>query len=302
MSLQEFPKQSKQKPPIQKNKFPMFVLKEFLRSLSRSAIMGIVNATGDSFSENEASSPASAVSRGCALAAAGADILDIGGESTRPGAENISVQEEIDRVIPVLDTLKQELPEMIFSIDTRNAETAGIALEHGAHIINDVSMLRTSGDLAKQVARGQGSLIISHSRADSVLMQHAEYCSYPDGVAATVAAELASARAEAISDGLSDGQIILDPGIGFSKTAEQCWELLRDLEMLGKLTELMLGLSRKIFLAAASGNTHPTERSGETLAVELEFISRRIGIIRTHAVRELHSAVKALDYFRSMEK
>lgn len=280
----------------------MFVLKEFLRSLSRSAIMGIVNATGDSFSENEASSPASAVSRGCALAAAGADILDIGGESTRPGAENISVQEEIDRVIPVLDTLKQELPEMIFSIDTRNAETAGIALEHGAHIINDVSMLRTSGDLAKQVARGQGSLIISHSRADSVLMQHAEYCSYPDGVAATVAAELASARAEAISDGLSDGQIILDPGIGFSKTAEQCWELLRDLEMLGKLPELMLGISRKSFLAAASGNTHPTERSGETLAVELEFISRRIGIIRTHAVRELHSAVKALDYFRSMEK
>ena len=133
-------------------------------------------------------------------------------------------------------------------------------------------------------------------------MQHAEYCSYPDGVAATVAAELASARAEAISDGLSDGQIILDPGIGFSKTAGQCWELLRDLEMLGKLPELMLGISRKSFLAAASGNTHPTERSGETLAVELEFISRRIGIIRTHAVRELHSAVKALDYFRSMEK
>lgn len=280
----------------------MFVLKEFLRKLSRSAIMGIVNVTGDSFSENEASSPASAVSRGCALAAAGADILDIGGESTRPGAENISVQQEIDRVIPVLDALKQQLPEMIFSIDTRNAETAGIALEHGAHIINDVSMLRTSGNLAKTVAEMQGSLIISHSRADSAHMQSAEYCNYPDGVAATVAKELASAKAQAIASGLSDEQIVLDPGTGFSKTAAQCWELLRDLETLGSLPELMIGISRKSFLAAASGNTVPAERSGETLALELEFASRRIGIIRTHAVRELHSAITALDYFRSLKK
>lgn len=258
--------------------------------------------TGDSFSENEASSPASAVSRGCSLAAAGADILDIGGESTRPGAENISVQQEIDRVIPVLDALKQQLPEMIFSIDTRNAETAGIALEHGAHIINDVSMLRTSGNLAKTVAEMQGSLIISHSRADSARMQSAEYCNYPDGVAATVAKELASAKAQAIASGLSDEQIVLDPGIGFSKTAAQCWELLRDLEILGSLPELMIGISRKSFLAAASGNTVPAERSGETLALELEFAARRIGIIRTHAVRELHSAITALDYFRSLKK
>ena len=280
----------------------MFVLKEFLRRLSRSAITGIVNVTGDSFSENEASSPASAVSRGCALAAAGADILDIGGESTRPGAENISVQQEIDRVIPVLDALKQQLPEMIFSIDTRNAETAGIALEHGAHIINDVSMFRTSGNLAKTVAEMQGSLIISHSRADSARMQSAEYCNYPDGVAATVAKELASAKAQAIASGLSDEQIVLDPGTGFSKTAAQCWELLRDLEILGSLPELMIGISRKSFLAAASGNTVPAERSGETLALELEFAARRIGIIRTHAVRELHSAITALDYFRSLKK
>ncbi len=280
----------------------MFVLKDFLRSLSRTAIMGIVNATGDSFSENEASSPASAVSRGCVLAAAGADILDIGGESTRPGAENVSVQQEIDRVIPVLDTLKQQLPEMIFSIDTRNAETAGIALEHGAHIINDVSMLRTSGNLAKTVAERQGSLIISHSRVDSARMQSAEYCNYPDGVVATVANELASAKAKAIASGLKDEQIILDPGIGFSKTAAQCWELLRELEKLGELPGLMLGISRKSFLATASGNTVPVERSGETLAIELEFVSRRIGIIRTHGVRELHSAVTALDYFRSLKK
>ena len=280
----------------------MFALKNFLRSLSRTAIMGIVNATGDSFSENEASSPASAVSRGCVLAAAGADILDIGGESTRPGAENVSVQQEIDRVIPVLVALKQQLPEMIFSIDTRNAQTAEIALEHGAHIINDVSMLRSSKDLANIVVKHQKSLVLSHSRVDSALMQSAEFCNYPGGVAAAAAQELANAKALAIAAGLSDEQIILDPGIGFSKTAGQCWELLRDLEQLGDLKEIMLGISRKSFFAEVTGNTIPRERAGETLAIELEFVARNIGIIRTHAVRELHSAISALDYFRNLTK
>ena len=117
-----------------------------------------------------------------------------------------------------------------------------------------------------------------------------------------VAAELASAEAKAVAAGLSDGQIILDPGIGFSKTAAQCWELLRDLEKLGKLPDLMLGISRKSFFVPVTGNTIPTERSGETLALELEFCARNIGVIRTHAVKELHSAIKALDHFRSLEK
>ena len=279
----------------------MFVLKDFLRKLMRTAIMGIVNATGDSFSEGETSSPETAVSRGCALAASGADILDIGGESTRPGAENVSVQQEIDRVIPVLDELKQRLPEMIFSIDTRHAETAEIALEHGAHIINDVSMLRVSPDLAHAVAKAGKSLILSHSRADSAVMQSAEYCSYSENVASTVAKELEEAKSQALAAGLSDSQILLDPGIGFSKTAGQCWELLRDLTKLGRLEELMLGISRKRFLGEITGNALPADRSGETLAIELEFAQRNIGIIRTHAVKELHSAITALNYFRSLK-
>lgn len=279
----------------------MFVLKDFLRKLMRTAIMGIVNATGDSFSEGGTSSPETAVSRGCALAASGADILDIGGESTRPGAENVSVQNEISRVIPVLDELKQRLPEMIFSIDTRHAETAEIALEHGAHIINDVSMMRTSPDLAKVVAKAGKSLVLSHSRADSAVMQSAEYCSYCDGVALSTAKELEDAKRKALAAGLSDGQIVLDPGIGFSKTAGQCWELLRDLVKLGKLEELMLGVSRKHFLGELTGNALPVDRSGETLAIELEFAQRNIGIIRTHAVKELHSAIAALNYFRSLK-
>ena len=278
----------------------MFVLKDFLRKLMRTAIMGIVNATGDSFSENETSSPETAVSRGCALAASGADILDIGGESTRPGAENVSVQQEIGRVIPVLDELKQRLPEMIFSIDTRHAETAAIALEHGAHIINDVSMLRTSPELAAIVAKTGKSLIISHSRADSAVMQSPEFCSYRDGVAFATAKELEAAKCKALEAGLTDGQIVLDPGIGFSKTAGQCWEILRDLSEFGKLDELMLGISRKSFLGKATGNELPTDRLGETLAIELEFVQRNIGIIRTHAVKELHSAINALNYFRSL--
>ena len=113
--------------------------------------------------------------------------------------------------------------------------------------------------------------------------------------------ELEEAKSQALAAGLSDSQILLDPGIGFSKTAGQCWELLRDLTKLGRLEELMLGISRKRFLGEITGNALPADRSGETLAIELEFAQRNIGIIRTHAVKELHSAITALNYFRSLK-
>ena len=113
--------------------------------------------------------------------------------------------------------------------------------------------------------------------------------------------ELEAAKRQAIEAGLTDGQIVLDPGIGFSKNAGQCWEILRDLSELGRLEELMLGISRKSFLGYATGNALPAERSGETLAIELEFVQRNIGIIRTHAVKELHSAIVALNYFWSLK-
>ena len=279
----------------------MLVIQDFLRQLGRTAIMGIVNATGDSFSENADSAPGSAVDRGCAMAAAGADILDIGGESTRPGAGEIDTDTEISRVIPVLKELKKRLPQMVFSIDTRHAAVAAAALEAGAQIVNDISMLRDP-EMAATAARYQSALIIGHFRADPAVMQNPEYCNYPAGVAATVASELAAAKNSAIASGVAANNIILDPGIGFSKTAPQCWELLRDLEIIAPRPEIAIGVSRKSFLASISGEKDPAKRLGESLAVELELAAGKIGIIRTHAVRELRSALCVATYFRRLKE
>lgn len=280
----------------------MFALKDFLRRLSRCAVMGIVNATGDSFSEGRDSSPDMAVARGLALAKGGADILDIGGESTRPGAENLSVNVELARVIPVVENLKRQLPEMIFSIDTRHREVAEAAMECGVQIINDVSMLREAPEIAEIAARYQASLILNHSRAIPGVMQSDEYCSYPDGVSAGVAAELARAKAFAIKCGVPEDHIVLDPGIGFAKTAEQCWEILTELEKVAPPGELAVGVSRKSFLGKLTGEGNPAERKGETLAMELELVSMGVGIIRTHAVSELVNAIKTVKYFRSLRQ
>ena len=277
----------------------MFVLKDFLRHLARPAIMGIVNATGDSFSEGAASSPETAVERGYSLALAGADILDIGGESSRPGAEKITAQMETDRVIPVLTGLQKLLPQMIFSIDTIHPETADAALKCGAQIINDVSMLRDSDELARCTARYNAALILNHSRAASGNMQAPEYCNYPNGTAADCLTELTAAKAKAVAAGVEESNIILDPGIGFSKTAAQCWELLRNLDKFGDLRDWAIGVSRKSFLAEATGEKEPARRLGESIALELELAKQHIGIIRTHAVRELHNAITTLAYFRS---
>lgn len=279
----------------------MLVMQDFLRQFGRTAIMGIVNATGDSFSEKADSAPESAVDRGCALADAGADILDIGGESTRPGAGEICAETEISRVIPVLKELKKRLPHMVFSIDTRHAAVAAAAVEAGAQIINDVSMLRDP-EMAATAARYQAALIIGHFRAVPEVMQNPEYCTYPDGVAAAVASELAAAKESAIAAGVLESNIILDPGIGFSKTAGQCWELLRDLAMIAPLSSLAVGVSRKSFLGSVSGEKEPAKRLGESLAIELELASGKIGIIRTHAVRELHNALSVATYFRRLKE
>lgn len=279
----------------------MLVMQDFLRQLGRTAIMGIVNATGDSFSENADSAPESAVDRGCALAEAGADILDIGGESTRPGAGEISAETEISRVIPVLKELKKRLPQMAFSIDTRHAAVAAAALEAGAQIINDVSML-SDPEMAAVIARYQAALIIGHFRAAPEIMQNREYCNYPDGVAVTVAAELAAAKKSALAAGVLENNILLDPGIGFSKTAGQCWELLRDLATVAPLPALAVGISRKSFLGWVSGEKEPAKRLGESLAIELELASAKTAIIRTHAVRELHNALSVATYFRRLKE
>ena len=269
----------------------MFSLGEFLKSGKQTKLMGIVNVSGDSFSEGSKSSADSAMTRALALLDAGADVLDIGGESTRPGAAELSYRLEMHRVLPVLEALKRARNSTIFSIDTRHVEVAEAALKSGAHIINDVSMLRNSPEIAEVVAKYDASIILNHSRGTPENMQSAKFCAYPAGVAAEVAAELAEARQTAIKCGVRPENIILDPGIGFAKTPEQCWELLRDLEQIAPLSDMVVGVSRKFFLGSLTGEKLPERRLGETLAVELSLAARGVAMLRTHAVRELHNAL-----------
>ena len=277
----------------------MFDLTVFLQKLSRPAIMGIVNASGESFSERGRSSADSALARALAHLDCGADILDIGGESTRPGAKETAKDLELNRVIPVVRNLRKVHPETVLSVDTRHGEVALAALQSGVQIINDVSMLRKSPEIADMVAEYDAALILSHSRGTPENMQSAEYCSYPDGVAETVAFELAQAREKALQAGVKAENIILDPGFGFAKDSEQCWKLLANLEKIAPLSNLMIGVSRKSFLGAVTGEIDPAKRTGETLAVELTLAAKGVGIIRTHGVRELHSGMQVLHKMRS---
>ncbi|MBE6378088.1 MAG: dihydropteroate synthase [Lentisphaerae bacterium] len=279
----------------------MFDLSSFLENIPRPAVMGIVNASGESFSERGRSSADSALARALAHLDCGADILDIGGESTRPGAKETAEELELNRVLPVLRNLRKVHPETVLSVDTRHGRVAQAALQNGVQIINDVSMLRKSPEIADLVAQYGAALILSHSRGTPENMQAPEYCSYPDGVAETVAVELAAAKEKALKAGVRQENIMLDPGFGFAKNADQCWELLENLEKISPLSNLMIGVSRKSFLGALTGENDPVRRSGETLAVELLMAAKGVGVIRTHGVRELHNALLVLSKLQSGE-
>ena len=256
--------------------------------------MGIVNTSVESFSKEHCPTADSALARCLAHLDCGADLLDIGGESTRPGAKEYSGDLEQHRVIPVVRNLLKVHPDTVISVDTRHGEVARAALQAGAKIINDVSMLHRSPEIAALVAEKDAALILSHSRGTPETMNDAQYTAYPDGVARMVADELASAREKALLAGVKPGNIMLDPGLGFAKTADQCWELLAEVQTIADPATLLIGVSRKSFLGALTGEKDPARRNGETLALELVMAMRGIGMIRTHAVRELHNALMVM--------
>ena len=280
----------------------MFALAEFLKRTRRPAVMGIVNATGDSFSEGPASAPETAVGRALKLLDDGADLLDLGGESTRPGSAPVSENEEIRRIVPVLTEIKRLRPGTVCSVDTRHAAVAAAALEAGAEIVNDVSMLRNAPELAELTARYGAALILCHSRGTPETMQSPEFCSYPDGVAVTVARELAEAEKLAVAAGVAPENILFDPGFGFfAKTAEQNWELAARLPLVAPPEKLLIGLSRKGFLGELTGEKDPMRRGGATLAVEL-LLSARAAVVRTHDAGALVQALKAAEKLRKAEE
>ena len=269
----------------------MFHFRQYSAPKELPLIMGIVNATGDSFSEGPGSAPESALDRALRLLADGADLLDIGGESTRPGAREIPPEEEIDRILPVIRGVRAACPDAVLSVDTRKSEVAAAAIECGVEIINDVSMLRYDAALARVTAEGGAALVLSHSRGTPETMRSFAYHDYGADVVATVAAELAAAKRTALEAGVAEENLIFDPGIGFAKTPEQDWELLRRSGEFRRLGPVLVGMSRKSFLGKFLNRPDPADRLGGTIAAALHLAGCGVEILRVHDVRQLRDAL-----------
>jgi dihydropteroate synthase len=249
----------------------------------RPSVMGIVNVTPDSFSDGGVNyRPEDAVASARRMFADGAAIVDVGGESTRPGSEGVSAEEELRRVVPVLEELAGDVS---VSIDTAKAEVARRALELGAELVNDVTALRTDPGLAEVVAAGGAYLCLMHMRGEPRTMQLDPHY---DDVAAEVAAFLEERLAFAVSQGIPEERICLDPGIGFGKTVEHNFELVRRLDVLLALGRpVLIGFSRKSSLGRILGD--PDARTGPlsaSVAAAVAAYERGATILRVHDVRE----------------
>jgi dihydropteroate synthase len=259
--------------------------------------MGVLNVTPDSFSDGgEFHDIERAVERALEIEVEGADILDIGGESTRPGSRPISVDEELGRVIPVLERLRGRL-KIPVSIDTTKPEVAEAAIAAGAEIINDVSGLRFNNELA-QIAAGSGSgLVLMHSRGTPETMQ--KMAPVPD-IFDEVIGSLRASIAVATSRGVSDQKIIIDPGIGFGKTREQNLELIDGLARLNEALgfPILLGTSRKSFLRLTLGKDDDASILGGTAASVAIGVERGARIVRVHDVREMVAVVRLIEGIR----
>ncbi|OLC88001.1 MAG: dihydropteroate synthase [Gemmatimonadetes bacterium 13_1_20CM_4_66_11] len=252
-------------------------------SLDKPVIIGIINVTPDSFSDGgHLPSADAAIEHGARLAADGARLLDVGGESTRPGAAPVPVQEEIARVVPVIAGLKQRDLGPI-SVDTRKAEVARAALDAGAAVINDVSGLRFDAELTVVAREAQAGVILMHMRGTPATMDDlAKY----DHVAAEVAAELAATaeQAERAGGGIARERIVLDPGFGFAKTATHNFRLLDELATIVALGyPVAVGLSRKRFLGAATGRPVGDRDRATAVACALAW-ERGARLFRVHDV------------------
>ncbi len=256
----------------------------------RPSVMGVVNVTPDSFSDGGVNlDPETAIAAARLMAGEGAAIVDVGGESTRPGSGGVTAGEELRRIVPVLEGLAGEVP---VSIDTAKAEVARRALALGAEMVNDVTALRADPDLTGVVAAAGCYLCLMHMQGEPRTMQlDPTY----DDVVSDVAAFLEERLEFAVSQGIAEERICLDPGIGFGKTVEQNFELIRRLDELVALGRpVLIGFSRKSSLGRILGD--PDARTGPlsaSIAVAVAAYERGATIIRAHDVREHVEALAA---------
>lgn len=266
---------------------------DIARRGERTLVMGILNVTPDSFSDGGRYLCAeAAIARGEAMAAEGADLIDVGGESTRPGASPISAQEELDRVLPVISGLAARVAIPI-SIDTTKAEVATAAVGAGAAMVNDVSAMTFDAGMADAVARLGVPVCLMHMRGEPRTMQIAP--TYGD-VVSEVRDWLAARVEAAVAAGVRPERIVVDPGFGFGKTVEHNLTLVRRLREIASLGyPVLLGVSRKSTIGAVLGGAPPDERLEGTAAAVAIGIANGAAIVRVHDVREMVRVVRVAD-------
>ncbi|MCR4378904.1 MAG: dihydropteroate synthase [Rhodospirillales bacterium] len=257
-------------------------------SLNRPLVMGVVNATPDSFSDGgEAYRFDDALARAYRMLEDGADIIDIGGESTRPGAALVSIEEEIRRTVPVVERLARDGAKV--SIDTRHADVMQAALDAGAVILNDVSALSGPGALAV-ASCSNAAIVLMHMQGEPGTMQaNPTYADAPGEVLAYLKSRVAACEAV----GIDRARIALDPGIGFGKTAAHNLQILKRLDLYQDLgLPLLLGVSRKSFIGQVAEQSDPQRRLPGSLAAALWAVEQGAAIVRVHDVAETVQALK----------
>ena len=258
-----------------------------------SRLMGILNVTPDSFSDGgNFLDFEQAVDHAIEMHETGADIIDIGGESTRPGAPEVSLKEEIKRVIPVLLDIKSIRPEIVVSIDTTKGELAEIALKEGADIINDISGLQNDPKIAKLAAKYNAGLILMHTRGTPATMKSLN--NY-DNLICEVRDFLDNAAEKAISAGVPRENIILDPGIGFAKDSAQSIQIMQEIVKIAESGyPILVGPSRKSFIGEVLNEPNPTDRIWGTAGAVAWLVMKKVDFIRVHDVKEMHDVIAVI--------
>ena len=265
-------------------------------NLARPRLFGILNLTPDSFSDGGAhtASPESSLEFAAQLVADGADALDLGAESTRPGSGAVPANEEIRRLLPALKLIRARFPDLFLSVDTRKADVADAALAAGADCVNDVSGLQFDPRMPDVVAAHHAALIIMHMRGTPETMQAPENLVYDDLIA-DVSAFLLDAAGHAVRAGVDPARIMLDPGVGFSKNDEQNMALIRRAAEFRKLGfPLFYGISRKGFIGRMYGIPCPADRDDATAQLQLDLCRAGVEALRVHNVVVTLRAIEAM--------